>query len=170
MNLEPLREWTWIDRKALGWPSGEWDDEPDKVHWKDAATGLDCLAVRNPRRGNWCGYVAVTEGHPAFGNGYSDVDADVHGGLTFADFCQETEGPHRGICHVPFPGEPDRVWWLGFDCAHAWDYCPEDKRLADEKGGCFTIGYDETYRTLGYVRMHCRNLAHQLAAMKDQQA
>lgn len=25
------REWTTIDRAALGWPSGQWDGEPDKV-------------------------------------------------------------------------------------------------------------------------------------------
>jgi hypothetical protein len=167
------REWRWIDREAAGWPSGEWDDEPDKAHWKDEATGLDCLAVRNSRMGNWCGYVAVAEGHPAFEKGYSEIRApdgnyiDVHGGLTFAGFCQETESPERGICHVPFPGEPARVWWLGFDCAHAWDHSPYDVKRSEE-GGIWRIFYDSSYRTLGYVKHQCRKLAGQLAALEDQ--
>lgn len=33
----------------------------------------------------------------------------VHGGLTYSDRC------HDDICHVPAPGEPDDVWWFGFD-------------------------------------------------------
>jgi hypothetical protein len=157
------QSWTWINRSELGWPSGEWDGEPDKVHWKDQQTGLDCLAVRNPRAGNWCGYVAVREGHPAFESSYGSVDVDVHGGLTFAGFCQETDGEHRGVCHVPYPGDPDRVWWLGFDCAHAWDYSPRDAQLAIEGSDCFRQGYDEHYRTLPYVKLECRKLAAQLA-------
>lgn len=159
------REWTWIDRETLDWPSGPWDGEPDKVHWKDEATGLDCLAVRHSTRGNWCGYVAVREGHPSFEKGYDNTDADVHGGLTFADFCQETEGPHKGVCHVPYPGDPDRVWWLGFDCAHGWDYSPDDQRRARE-GGIWAISWDSEYRTLAYVRAQCRSLARQLADMQ----
>lgn len=165
-------EWTWIDRAEKGWPAGEWDGEPDKVHWKDEATGHDCLAVRNSHRGNWCGYVAVQEGHPAFGVEYGGVsvpDSDgeldspsVHGGLTFSDFCQDTTGPERGICHVPFPGDPDRVWWLGFDCAHAWDYSPDDAKRANERGGIWRLSCDSQYRTLAYVKNECRRLARQL--------
>jgi hypothetical protein len=165
VKISDERQWTWIDRKALGWPSGEWDGEPDKVHWKDEATGLDCLAVRNPRRGNWCGYVAVREDHPAFERDYDAVDVDVHGGITFADFCQEATGPERGICHVPFPGDPDRVWWLGFDCAHAWDHSPEDVKMSEERGGCWRIDRDSQYRTLEYVKSECRSLAGQLALL-----
>lgn len=97
-----------------------------------------------------------------FGRSYDDADVDVHGGLTFAGMCRETEGPHRGICHVPFPGDADRVWWLGFDCAHAWDHCPDDVARS-EKGGIWTIMPDSHYRTLGYVEAQCRKLAAQLA-------
>ena len=157
------KEYTTIDRKALGWPSGEWDGEPDKVQWQDAATGLPCLAVRNRRRGNWCGYVGVTEGHPFYEKDYENgASADVHGGITFGDFCQPTEDESIGICHVPAAGDPDRVWWLGFDCAHAWDYSPDDKKRADEEGGIWAISHDSHYRTLGYVKSECANLARQL--------
>lgn len=171
-----IREWTWIDRAAQGWPQDrQWDSEPDKVHWKDSATGMDCLAVRSPTRGNWCGYVAVREGHPAFGKDYGEArraDGDyleAHGGLTFSGFCDPHEGagPERGICHVPYPGDPDHVWWLGFDCAHAWDYSPDDLKRSAE-GYPWTIGHDQQYRTLNFVKRECAQLAAQLAE-KDPQ-
>lgn len=73
------------------------------------------------RFGNWCGYAGVPPGHPWYQSDYNDVDVSVHGGLTYAEFCDETGGP---ICHVAKPGEPARVWWLGFDCGHAMDYAP----------------------------------------------
>lgn len=146
-----------IDRGA--WPKGPWDTEPDKVQWPDEATGLPCLAVRNRyNSGHWCGYVGVAEGHPAFGLDYNEVDvADVHGGLTFAAACNPGEGEAQGICHVPGPGEPDHVWWLGFDCHHGFDAAPGDDPRFD---------YGGVYRTLGYVRANCAVLAEQLAGMK----
>jgi hypothetical protein len=79
-------EWTRIDKSS--WPDGPWQNEPDKAQWIDKATGYDCLIVRN-HSGAWCGYVGVPEGHPCHGKGYDDVDVDVHGGLTFADSCNE---------------------------------------------------------------------------------
>jgi hypothetical protein len=105
-----------------GWSRGPWDDEPDKVSYRDDATGLPCLIKRNPE-GVLCGYVGVANGHPAYGQRYEMVDVDVHGGLTYSDHCQD--GPEdTAICHIPAPGEPDDVWWLGYDCGHSFDYCP----------------------------------------------
>lgn len=102
------------------WGKGPWLNEPDRVEWRmPELPGLVCLAARGPS-GSWCGYVAVPPGHPLHGKGYEDVSCSVHGGLTFADRCQ----PGGLICHVPAPGEPDDVWWLGFDCAHGGDYSP----------------------------------------------
>lgn len=71
-----------------GWPSGPWDDEPDKVEYVDEATGLPALIVRNGV-GALCGYVGVPPGHPAHGQHYDRVDANVHGGLTFAGGCHQ---------------------------------------------------------------------------------
>jgi hypothetical protein len=34
-RMEP-KTWTWINR--TGWGDGPWDDEPDKVEWRDAVT------------------------------------------------------------------------------------------------------------------------------------
>jgi hypothetical protein len=89
------------ERQRLPLPAeGEWNSEPDKIQWVDEATGLDCLMHRGPG-GFWCGYVGVAEGHPAFGKDYDSVGVEVHGGLTYADFCQDTGDESHGICHVP---------------------------------------------------------------------
>ena len=146
------KQWTTIDKK--GWPRGEWDEEPDKVQWPDAETGLPCLAVRGPG-GNWCGYVGLAEGHALYGKHYDDVDVRVHGGLTFADACHPGATEATGICHVPSKGEPDHIWWLGFDCAHLGDVSPAYQPWRYS-------GYDEWYKNLSYVQRQCAFLAKQL--------
>lgn len=125
----PTREWTFEDeeRTRLREFNGPWLNEPDKIQWV-SETGLDCLMVRN-RLGAWCGYVGVTEDHPWFEKDYQNLDVDVHGSLTFADFCQPGKEEARGVCHVPFPGRSDRIWWLGFDCAHIQDLMPVEAML-----------------------------------------
>lgn len=155
------KSYTTIDKSD--WPRGEWDDEPDKMQWQDEETGLPCLIVRGPS-GALCGYVGVSEGHPAFGKDYDLVhrmnDAiDVHGGLTFAGHCQTSDDESWGICHVPEPGELDRVWWLGFDCAHVWDRTPAYERHIGPRSDVVV------YRNFAYVQGHVRNLAAQLKAM-----
>jgi hypothetical protein len=164
------KQYTTIDRASLGWPAGPWDGEPDKVQWPDAETGLPCLAVRNPRSGNWCGYVGVAEGHPLYRKGYDDEAVysanvgEVHGGLTFSGACRPSEDESRGICHTPSAGEPDHVWWFGFDCAHCDDHSPDDVKRA-EAGGIWRLDPRSAYRTLAYVQDECRALAKQLAAV-----
>lgn len=150
--------YTTIDRGARGWPSGPWDGEPDKVQWLDEATGLPCLAVRNRGYGNWCGYVGVAEGHPWHGKGYDACEPwpDVHGGLTYSDECQPSEDESQGVCHVPEPGEPAHVWWLGFDCGHSGDSAP---------GMLMLLSYG-TYKPLTYVSRECAKLAAQVLAAR----
>lgn len=166
------REYRTVDKSS--WKRGPWDDEPDKAQWKDEATGLPCLLVRNSSGGNLCGYVGVAEGHPLFGKSYDDVRLpnndgeddypDVHGGLTFADRCHpHPDGEARGICHIPDEGEPDHVWWFGFDCAHSWDYSPAYSARPEP---CFRRTHDETYKCVAYVKNECRKLAQQLARIQ----
>lgn len=158
------RSWTHEDRKSLNDAGpGPWHDEPDKVHWIDPETGLDCLAVRNGG-GAWCGYVGLPPDHPFHGVDYDDAhdraDINVHGGLTFAASCHEDErGEGYGICHIPLPGRPADVWWLGFDCAHAWDLSPGYLRYG------LSLGDREVYRDLAYVKAETTDLARQLAAV-----
>lgn len=151
------------------WQPGPWQSEPDKLQWPDPSTGLPCLMVRGPH-GGWCGYVGVPEGHRYFGVGYDDVPVEAHGGLTFADHCQKTDHESKGICHVPDEGEPDHVWWLGFDCAHAGDMSPgSDSRLPEHLRALISCpwnasGYEE-YRDMDYVKAEVTKLAAQLASL-----
>lgn len=152
-----MKTWTFIDKTK--WPErGPWDNEPDKAQWLDAS-GLACLMVR--ARAHWCGYVGVPEGHPAFGKDYNDVEVEVHGGLTFAGLCQE-EGTGPRVCHIPEPGQPDRVYWLGFDCAHSGDKRPatDERQLQIERK--YPISGD-IYRDFDYVKAETGRLAQQLA-------
>lgn len=158
------KQYTTINRESVGWPRGEWDGEPDKVQWQDGETGLPCLAVRNPKYGHWCGYVGVQDSHPLHGKDYNDVNFDVHGGITYTNSCQPTDDESRGVCHTPEPGEPDHVWWFGFDCAHCGDFSPSDTQRAIELGYPFRQRADETYKTLEYVQDQCRKLALQIAS------
>ena len=159
-----MKPMEWRKEGKADWGPGPWQDEPDQVQWVDATTGLPCLAKRNMRGGNWCGYVGVAEGHTAFQKGYEDVDADVHGGLTYADFCEGEPG--EGICHLPEAGEPDRVWWLGFDCAHGWDRRPGDEARWKHDPILSRFSHDASYKSLGYVKSECTKLAAQLKAMQ----
>lgn len=132
-----------VDRK--GWPAGPWDGEPDRVEFRHA--GFPCLIVRQSM-GHLCGYVGVPLGHPWHGKGYDDVPARAHGGLTYAEECGGE------VCHVPAPGEPEDLWWLGFDCAHAGDLQPGAMRFYAYPGG-------EAYKTVDYVRAEALALATQ---------
>lgn len=140
-------EYKTIDKSS--WKRGPWDDEPDKVQWTDKATGLPCLAVRQGFSGHWCGYVGVSGTHPNYGADYDRVEADAHGGLTFASKCSPGD-ESTSICHIVEHGEDDDVWWFGFDCAHLGDLSPN---MSDHRG---------FYRDLGYVKNQIKSLTHQL--------
>lgn len=168
-----MKTYTFPERRPT-LKGGPWENEPDKAQWIDEATDLDCLIVRN-HMGALCGYVGVLPGHPWHGKDYDAVEPhpSVHGGLTFASFCQEGAEDGPGICHVPAPGRPPNVWWLGFDTAHFQDLVPglEEaigmtfKTLTDleaymstEKGS----PWGKRYRTFEYVQNECRDLAKQI--------
>lgn len=131
------------------WPPGPWNNEPDKLHFIDEETNMDCLVVRGPV-GALCGYVGVDSTHPAFQVDYNRVMVDVHGGLTYGSMCDE--GGH--ICHVPQNGRPHDVFWLGFDCSHSSDLAPAYDHKYSTSG---------TYKELEYVIAEVRSLANQLA-------
>lgn len=150
-----MQAWHTVDKTA--WGTGPWLKEPDKVHWIDAATDLDCLIVRN-HGGALCGYVGVPPGHPWHGVGYDHVPVGVHGGLTYAEKCPDQADETSDICHVPLPGRPHEVWWLGFDCSHGGDYSPAHAVMWPED---FLGKYSSArvYRTIEYVTQQCTHLA-----------
>ena len=147
------------------WERGEWDSEPDKAQWPDEVTGYPCLIVRHSS-GHLCGYVGVTKDHPFFEKGYDECDLsgedeylDVHGGLTFADHCTKGRKQNESVCHKVEQGEDDKVWWLGFDCAHSGDY--SRMSYAESHRGLYPHTGD-IYRNISYVRNQCKSLARQL--------
>ena len=72
-----------------------------------------------------------------------------HAGLPYADACRGS------ICHVPQPGEPDNVWWFGFDCGHVGDVIPALPQVTE---------WTDDSRDMAYVRAETTRLAEQLAA------
>lgn len=131
----------WGPRSA--WPKGPWDNEPDKVEWF-GSHGYPLLIVRNGA-GALCGYIGVPKGHPWYNKGYDDIDPhpDCNGGLTYAGI------GNAKISHFDAPG----VFWLGFDCAHCYDFCPGMAAAG------FALETDKSYKNIAYVRGDCESLA-----------
>jgi len=150
-NHEP----TVVDENRYG--PGPWVGEPDRLEWR--YLGLPCLMVRNVEMGNWCGYVAVPPGHPWHGKTDDALDVEVHWGLSYTARCA------GHICHVPEPGEPDDVWWLGFDCGHAYDVMPFTAKRFGAYAVLEAAGLPATrYRDVAFVRAECEKLADQVLA------
>jgi hypothetical protein len=106
--------------------------------------------------GHRCGYVGVPESNAYFGKDYNDVDAYVHGGLTFSS---------HGIAADLEIEKP--LYWFGFDCAHYMD--AKDLTIMDEKHLKFHNEYQHCYsdedavvRDLPFCERECEQLAKQL--------
>lgn len=159
-SVDEVREEHTIDKS--GWLRGPWIDEPDRVEWRDKATGLPCM-LRRVEHGHLCGYVAVPPGHPWHGvdmsMSWEDDHPEAHGGITFASECSGE------ICHAPMPGEEAAVWWLGFDAAHAFDYCGMTlpAGLRDKLSSPSMVDL-AAYKNQAYMMNECATLAAQVAA------
>jgi hypothetical protein len=134
------------------WLPGPWDDEPDRVDFE--AHGFECQIRRmvggpsgfDP--GHLCGYVVIPEGHPWHGvENEGAVDAEVHGGVTWAG-----------------PLDKGGPWLVGFDCAHAYDMRPGDV-VFRRKANLPPLSEYETYRDLAFVRAEVESLAKQAATV-----
>lgn len=154
------------EEKREAWGDGPWVDEPDRVEWR--VRGYPCLVRRITTLGHFCGYVAVPPGHPWHGKSYDELEGlvEAHGGVTSA-------GPCEGeVCHVPEPGEPDDVHWVGFDAAHAFDVVPYMQKLHPDlhkrDRGLASLnvrGLPQTrYRDLAYMRAEVEQLVAQAEA------
>ena len=194
-----------VDRS--GWPSGEWDKEPDRATWVHEATGARCT-MRRHSLGHWCGYVGLGPNHPLAGKDYNHVDVQtVHGGLTYAAYChpmaedewiryrlrrekwlteslvypqgdaarmlaEDRKGDtstligflewirRHNLCHDDCP---HGLWWLGFDCAQAWDVVPVLLQHYRERHITFDLpGHPMTYKNFEYVVGETNALAVEL--------
>lgn len=156
-------------QERIGWPDGPWDDEPDRIDWTDDTTGVACLMLRN-HHGVWCGYAACPPRHPWHGLEYGEIPGSAHEAahceLTYSGPCMDDERPMRErVCHIPQPGEPDDVWWLGFDCNHAYDRAPGmDAVLADIDIPLASYHDRQIYRDERYVASRVALLAQTIAA------
>lgn len=150
-----------IEENKPKWGPGPWQDEPDRVEFEHE--GIACLMSRQSQIGHWCGYVGVEPGHPWHGEAKYFWDRqdgpEVHGGVTFGAECGGF------VCHVPKPGKPENLWWIGFDCAHLGDLSPSIHRNVGHF--LFDIGGGEHYRTADYVRREVERLAEQAKAAQS---
>lgn len=130
---------------------------PGCVLAKGEHAGFEWVVVHNGS-GYRCGYVRVPAGHPWHGKDESEVDASVHGGLTFA----EADLP----CDK---AGPDNAHWLGFDCCHGGDAAdpslPGDGDRSVSRMFLEGLNRYGTVRTQEYVEAECRSLCEQAAAV-----
>lgn len=141
-----------VDR--TGWPKGPWDEEPDRIEWRHL--GFACLMVRSDV-GVWCGYLGVPPGHPWHGDPDPE-GACAHGGVNYASACAGR------VCHVAQPGEPADVWWLGFDCGHAFDLIPSISAHPGLRTAELAKKMGWQYRDVAYVTEQVNRLAEQAKA------
>lgn len=149
-----------MDKSA--WGDGPWQTEQDFLEWVDGATNLRCMIVR-AEWGHLCGYVGVPASHPSFQQDVFTMKdrPAAHGGCNF---------------NAESDTEQGRVWWIGFDCGHAFDLSPGALPLMEKMGGMgdtvrkimrtFTDHDCRIYRDWGYVQNQVAQLALQLHLMK----
>ena len=127
--------------------------------------GYKCV-VAFQRLGHRCGYVGVPMNHRLYGENYSEIDFDCHGGLTYSG----------GGSNSEYPIESD-LWWFGFDCAHYMDssdyelamkYFPEEtKRLMRVFEVEKEIPSRGEIRSEEYVANECMRIVEQIEGLED---
>jgi hypothetical protein len=117
---------------------------PDRVLAHGEHAGHEWMIVHNGS-GHRCGYVKFEPGHPWHGKGMDDIDASVHGGITFAAPDMPCD-----------KGGDDNGWWVGFDCAHSGDAA--DPTLPGAKEIYLTAFEGDVIRTTEYVQAECESL------------
>jgi hypothetical protein len=72
--------------------------------------GFRCVVV-GIYMGHRCGYIAIPKGNELYGKDYDEINIDIHGGLTYAEYSEND-----------YPVKTDEnLYWIGFDCAHCGD-------------------------------------------------
>jgi hypothetical protein len=131
-------------------------------------SGYRAIVVFN-KTGHRCGYVEIPRSHPYYEKEYSDIDVNVHGGLTFSSYSGG----------MPY-AVPEGFWVLGFDCIHYGDAIDLEtyKKYSDmgyisktKEDLLYTLNEiftDSVIRTLDFVVAECESLATQLKEMENQ--
>jgi hypothetical protein len=147
---------------------GPWTREHDKLAWVDPATGLDCI-VRRLEKGNLGVFVAVRREHPLFGYSANAMPAGLlraHGGVGYAQACDDRGPEDRSICHVHSGNVEahDDSWWIGSAFDAIEDLIPADDGHAAEAR---RLGIDQRYRDEDYAVDLCTHLARDLAMLGE---
>jgi hypothetical protein len=170
--IQPTQIFAIPNRHPRG--QGPWTDEPDRVAWQDARTGLDCLILRQDD-GTLSGYAAVPPSHPLAGYRYDAVPSGIravpHRGMHYSAACDRRGPEGISICHIEVVAQRRAApsldhaphgadaWWFGFDTDHPGDFVPKGAapNLHREEG--------EIYRDLDYVAAETMKLASALKAL-----
>jgi len=156
------------EEKIAWWGKGEWVNEPDLVTFEHM--GIQCrvlrIAMEEPHAkdfhmfgGFLNGYVCVPVDHLFYQKEYQDIDIDCHGGLTF--------------------GECSDRHWIGFDCAHSFDYVPSTEYMTktaewmkdfrdreEDWKKRFNLQdsplFNRSYRNIQFCIDQCKSMAEQL--------
>lgn len=108
-------------------------------------SGFECMTTRT-EMGIPCGYVGLPRSHPYYGKHRREIeDIEVHGGLTYS-------GYWNNLDHT--------LWWLGFDCAHAFDI---DDLPTTLSGPPYVL---KSNKSQDFVEEQTKRLAEQLARVK----
>lgn len=101
--------------------------------------------------GHYNGYVDLPKTSPYFGKNTDDIPIECHGGLTYAK-----------------PNE--KVWRIGFDCAHAWDLIdttgldPVSQEFLNKTNEIF-LKMGGSFKDLEYVMIELKSIVDQLIEM-----
>jgi len=107
-------------------------------------SGYRCR-IRQNKWGVWLGYLAVSPGHPFYGQDMEGLARlDVHGGVTFAE--TGADGLH----------------WIGFDCAHLGDFVASMPELWEFEA---SVGHPgATIKTRSFMKKELEGLVAQAKA------
>lgn len=163
-DLRPPPPWALAWRrddaiKRATWPSGPWDDEPDEVSFREGGCPYPLALMRGATTGCLCGYVGVSPEHPAFGVSRDALKRRVlaHGLITYA----ERSAMRNTLAGLP---EGADVWWIGFDCSHAYDVWPA---IPAEVAAVLFHRPESGYRDVEYARQATLNMARQLLELRE---
>ena len=111
--------------------------------------------VSHNGRGYRQGYVRIPRGHPWYFLCHGDIEADVHGSLTWS--------------YLSLVGH----WWIGFDAQHGFDladpdlpvpaFCHDMNEGLNRIWGSRLTGRMAAIRTQEYMEDECRSLCVQAA-------
>lgn len=137
-------EWASL-KKSCG--DGPWQTEPDfeLFEYRDHK----CMVRRGPF-GALNGYIEVKPDHAFYKQDYDAIDINVHWGITYSGNILDCLD----------------IFFIGFDCAHAFDYVPTltlFHTCSAKTELCTVPMYQkENYKTIDFVIAECKSVVDQL--------